>query len=148
MHSEYKHSLWYAWINICNELAMIRRSGTVFIVFLTLLRLVIFCLIGSNSYEFYFLLHVALESCFKYIIFVELQNNIQFVVWSSFRDYQEYNIFLYYTSIVLVCQYIVSRIVYRGNSVVCFTKATSPPRKIILSTFHAWYSETWNWVEH
>ena len=54
-----------------------------------MLRLVIICLIGSNSYEFDFLLHVALESCIKYIIFVELQNNIQFVVWSSFRDYQE-----------------------------------------------------------
>jgi hypothetical protein len=102
-----------------------------------LLRLVIICPIGSNSYELYFVLHVALESCFKYIIFVELLDNIQFVVWSNLeiiKNVRAY-FFLYYTSIVLVCQYIVSRIVYRGNSVVCFTKATSPPRKIILSTF-------------
>jgi hypothetical protein len=102
-----------------------------------LLRLVIICLIGSNSYKFYFILHVALESCFKYIFVVELLDNIQFAVWSSFRDYQECKsiLFLYYISSVLVCQYIVSRIVYRGNSVVCFTKATSPPRNIFLSTF-------------
>jgi hypothetical protein len=51
---------------------------------------VFYCLIGYNSYEYYFISNVILGRCFKHIIFVELLHNIQLVVWSSFRDYQGY----------------------------------------------------------
>jgi hypothetical protein len=38
------------------------------------------CLIGYNSYEYYFISNVVLGRCFKNIIFVELLDNIQLVV--------------------------------------------------------------------
>jgi hypothetical protein len=71
------------------NMSMIIWSGTVLIVRLKIAKVSVFCcLIGYNSYEYYFILNVVLGRCFKDIIFVELLDNIQLDVWSSFRDYQ------------------------------------------------------------
>jgi hypothetical protein len=53
----------------------------VLIVRLKIAKVSVFCcLIGYNSYEYYFILNVVLGRCFKDIIFVELLDNIQLVV--------------------------------------------------------------------